>query len=143
MAEKEINENEEKRSFFSILAPRVVKVSLTLKENKEEKKNKTVKAKKEIKISQENQAKAKENIEKELSNKIAMIKGQTILLEKNNEQTNSKINEISEDIKKLEEERDNQILEKFSNKMFVSNSSLKYILKTHQPIPFFRISLNP
>ena len=32
--------------------------------------------------------------EKELSNKIAMIKGQTILLEKNNEQTNSKINEI-------------------------------------------------
>ena len=57
--EIKVLENEEKRSFFSILAPRVVKVSLTLKENKEEKKNKTVKVKKEIKISQENQSKAK------------------------------------------------------------------------------------
>ncbi len=71
---------------------------------------------------------AKENIEKELSNKIAMIKGQTILLEKNNEQTNSKINEISEDIKKLEEERDNQILEKFSNK--INNSKIRKLLES-------------
>lgn len=71
---------------------------------------------------------AKENIEKELSNKIAMIKGQTILLEKNNEQTNSKINEISGDIKKLEEERDNQILEKFSNK--INNSKIRKLLES-------------
>lgn len=71
---------------------------------------------------------AKENIEKELSNKIAMIKGQTILLEKNNEQTNSKINEISEDIKKLEEERDNQILEKFSNK--INNNKIRKLLES-------------
>ena len=39
-------ENEEKRSFFSILAPRVVKVELTLKENSEN----TPKPKKEKKI---------------------------------------------------------------------------------------------
>ena len=71
--EIKVLENEEKRSFFSILAPRVVKVSLTLKENKEEKKNKTVKAKKEIKISQENQAKAKENIEKFLNKFLKQI----------------------------------------------------------------------
>ena len=57
-----------------------------------------------------------------------MIKGQTILLEKNNEQTNSKINEISEDIKKLEEERDNQILEKFSNK--INNSKIRKLLES-------------
>ena len=71
--EIKVLENEEKRSFFSILAPRVVKVSLTLKENKEEKKNKTVKVKKEIKISQENQSKAKENIEKFLNKFLKQI----------------------------------------------------------------------
>ena len=35
MVNIKIIENEDKRSFFSILAPRVVKVELTLKENKE------------------------------------------------------------------------------------------------------------
>ena len=37
--EIKVLENEEKRSFFSILTPRVVKVELTLKENIPEKKS--------------------------------------------------------------------------------------------------------
>ena len=44
-------DNDDKRSFFSILAPRVVKVELTLKEdinNKEQSKENQVKLKKEI-----------------------------------------------------------------------------------------------
>lgn len=60
-------ENEEKRSFFSILAPRVVKVELTLKEteNKEiENENQKEKnIKNTIELVEEDQLKAKENIE--------------------------------------------------------------------------------
>ncbi|MCI8470633.1 MAG: KH domain-containing protein [Clostridia bacterium] len=52
-------ESEDKRSFFSILTPRVVKVEMTIKEAKEEE----IKAKKEIELSQEEQEKAKENVE--------------------------------------------------------------------------------
>ena len=62
-------ENEEKRSFFSILAPRVVKVELTLKEEK----TREIKSKKEIVLSLEEQNKAIENIEqflKELKNAL-------------------------------------------------------------------------
>lgn len=59
-------ESEEKRSFFSILAPRVVKVELTVKEDSEQveiKENKVIKPKKEIKLSNEEQEKAKGNLE--------------------------------------------------------------------------------
>ena len=61
-------ENEEKRSFFSILTPRVVKVQLTLKDVEE---NKIVK--KEINLSQEEQDIAVKNVEeflKEFLNKL-------------------------------------------------------------------------
>lgn len=54
-------ESEDKRSFFSILAPRVVKVEMTLKEIKKENNSRP---KKEIELSQEEQEKAKENLEK-------------------------------------------------------------------------------
>lgn len=69
MVDIKVLENEEKRSFFSILAPRVVKVELTLKDEmveKTEKSEKTreLKTKKEIILSEEEQAKAEENIEK-------------------------------------------------------------------------------
>ena len=60
-------ENEEKRSFFSILAPRVVKVELTVKQEKENIK-KEVKPKKIIELSLEEQQKAKENMEIFLAN---------------------------------------------------------------------------
>lgn len=56
-------ENEEKRSFFSILAPRVVKVELTLKEEKEETK-KEIQPKKMVELTTEEQQRAQENVEK-------------------------------------------------------------------------------
>ena len=62
-------ENEEKRSFFSILTPRVVKVQLTLKNVEEEHKI----VKKEINLSQEEQDIALKNVEeflKEFLNKL-------------------------------------------------------------------------
>ena len=58
--EIKVLENEEKRSFFSILAPRVVKVEMTLKEEKTEKKE--VKTKKIIELSEEEQEKAENNV---------------------------------------------------------------------------------
>ncbi len=59
-------ENEEKRSFFSILAPRVVKVELTLKEENESEKNKKepVKKQEEKHIKKEKVPVSAENIEK-------------------------------------------------------------------------------
>jgi spoIIIJ-associated protein len=69
MVDIKVLENEEKRSFFSILAPRVVKVELTLKEEK----TREIKSKKEIVLSLEEQNKAIENIEqflKELKNAL-------------------------------------------------------------------------
>ena len=47
--EIKVLENEEKRSFFSILAPRVVKVELTVKENKNVKKQQITKKKQKTK----------------------------------------------------------------------------------------------
>ncbi len=68
MVNIKILENEEKRSFFSILAPRVVKVELTLKENEEKESNseriKENKPKKEIHLSEEEQEKAVANVKK-------------------------------------------------------------------------------
>ena len=59
MVDIKVLENEEKRSFFSILAPRVVKVELTVKENleKEEKntKKEIKKPKKEIILTEKEQ----------------------------------------------------------------------------------------
>ena len=58
--EVKVLENEDKRSFFSILAPRVVKVELTLKEDVKGAKSQE---KREIKLTEQEQEKAKENIE--------------------------------------------------------------------------------
>ena len=60
--EIKVLENEEKRSFFSILAPREVKVEMKLKEEKIEKK--VIKSKKIIELSEEEQEKAEENVKK-------------------------------------------------------------------------------
>lgn len=62
-------ENEDKRSFFSILAPRVVKVEMTLKEEKTE----NNKSKKEIELSQEEQEMAKGNLEEFLKDFILKL----------------------------------------------------------------------
>jgi len=58
--EIKVLENEDKRSFFSILTPRIVKVEMTLKEDI---KQEQVKSKREIELSKEEQKKAKENLE--------------------------------------------------------------------------------
>ncbi len=60
--EIKILENEEKRSFFSILTPRVVKVEMKLKEDINEKKEKEIKTKKIIELNEEEQDKAEENV---------------------------------------------------------------------------------
>ena len=62
MVDIKVLENEEKRSFFSILAPRIVKVQLTVKEEKNN--NSEKKDKKEIELSVEEQELAEKNIEK-------------------------------------------------------------------------------
>ncbi len=78
MVDIKVLENEEKRSFFSILAPRVVKVELTVKENpeKEEKstKTETKKLKKEIILTEKEQEEAEKNIEKFLKELKESIK---------------------------------------------------------------------
>ncbi len=66
-------ENEDKRSFFSILTPRVVKVEMTLKEVKDE----PVRVKKEIELNQEEQEKAKQNLETFLKEFISKLPGNT------------------------------------------------------------------
>lgn len=70
MVDIKVLESDEKRSFFSILAPRVVKVQLTLKEKSESAK----KVKKEIILSNDEQEKAKNNVSKfleEFLNKVS------------------------------------------------------------------------
>ena len=72
MVDIKVLENEGKRSFFSILAPRVVKVQLTVKEEKMDKEQ-VKKEKKEIELSVEEQEKAKNNVEKFLNEFIEKV----------------------------------------------------------------------
>ena len=76
MVDIKVLANEEKRSFFSILAPRVVKVQLTVKENKEET-NSVKKEKKEIELTIEEQEKAKQNVENFLKEFFDKVKEDT------------------------------------------------------------------
>ena len=59
-------ENEDKRSFFSILAPRIVKVEMTIKENK-------ITPKKQIHLNKQEQEKAKQNLENFLKEFIKQL----------------------------------------------------------------------
>ena len=73
-----IIEKHEKRSFFSILAPRVVKVELTLKENLKkdfENESKYIEKSKTIKTSKEELDKGKVRIEQFLNNFASEFKG--------------------------------------------------------------------
>lgn len=71
MVDVKVLENEEKRSFFSILTPRVVKVQLTLKENID---NNVKKISKDIEMTEEIQQLAKSNIENFLNEFLKSIK---------------------------------------------------------------------
>ena len=69
---------EEKRMFFSILTPRVVKVEMTLKDKIEKQEEKPVKKEKRIiKLSKEEQEKAKQNVEEFLAKIIKNFEGET------------------------------------------------------------------
>ena len=70
MVDVKVLENEEKRSFFSILTPRVVKVQLTLKESVDT----TKRVKKELELSEEEKEKARKNVEKFLEEFFEKIK---------------------------------------------------------------------
>ena len=75
MVDIKVLENEDKRSFFSILTPRVVKVELTVKDEKiVENKQETRKVeKKEIVLSEEEQEKAKNNLDEFLKEFITYL----------------------------------------------------------------------
>ena len=75
-----------KRSFFSILTPRVVKIEMTLKDFENKEKNLDKKIKKEIHISQENQEKAKNNVKEFLEDFIKNLPEGTKYTIDNNEQ---------------------------------------------------------
>lgn len=86
-------ENEEKRSFFSILAPRVVKVEMTVKETKNESNPTTSVVKKKIELKEEEQEKAKQNIEHFLKDFIVQLpKGTTYKIEPTTSHINVEIN---------------------------------------------------
>ncbi|MCF0126240.1 MAG: protein jag [Clostridia bacterium] len=63
MVDIKVLENEDKRSFFSILTPRVVKVELTLKEDIKEYTKEKARTKKEIIINEEEIEKAEKNVD--------------------------------------------------------------------------------
>ena len=75
--EIKVLENEDKRSFFSILAPRVVKVEMTLKENKSQHKVEKPIQKKEIELTKEQQEQAKQNLEAFLKDFILQLPEET------------------------------------------------------------------
>ena len=72
--EIKVLENEDKRSFFSILAPRVVKVQMTLKEDLNNvKKTEEKHIRKEIELTEEEQNKAAKNVDEFLIDFIKQL----------------------------------------------------------------------
>lgn len=84
--EIKVLENEEKRSFFSILEPRIVKVEMTLKKEKKE-----VRKEKEDNVTPEDIEKCEENIEKFLNNFVNQIKDLEYVISKENKSINIEI----------------------------------------------------
>ena len=73
MVDIKVLENEEKRSFFSILTPRVVKVELTLKENIKDDEKK-FSNRHNVQLSEEEQKQAKHNLEIFLNELLPKLK---------------------------------------------------------------------
>ena len=86
-------ENEEKRSFYSILSPRIVKVELTVKENREKAPEKTSKTiiKEEKELSEENYNLAKEDLTLFLDKFLSNFEGVIYEINKNNNLVEIKI----------------------------------------------------
>lgn len=70
MVEIKVLDNEDKRSFFSILAPRIVRVELTVKDHKIVETREKERPKREIELSSEEQEKAKKSLESFLTELI-------------------------------------------------------------------------
>lgn len=79
--EIKVLEEENKKMFYSILAPRVVKVEITLKEGSEHKadseRNHVVKEKKIVKLTEEEQERAKQNLTDFLNDLSKYFEGET------------------------------------------------------------------
>lgn len=80
--EIKVIKDEDKRSFFDILAPRVVKVEMKLKENREVKKKETnsenLKEKEEINIDEEAMKNAKNKVSEFLDKFLSQIAGEKV-----------------------------------------------------------------
>lgn len=96
-----ILEQEDKRSFFSILTPRVVKVEMTLKDNVEEKKEdskkvakqeKVEKKEKAEKLSEEDKKEIIEKINKFLDEFISKLPSDDLTYEVKDDENNIKVN---------------------------------------------------
>lgn len=91
--EIKVLESEDKRSFFSILAPRIVKVEMTVKENKSEIANPATVVKKEIELKKDEQEKAEQNLEQFLKEFIKQLpEGTTYKIKPTNNYINVEIN---------------------------------------------------
>lgn len=79
--EIKVLEEENKKMFYSILAPRVVKVEMTLKDSSEHKadseRNHVVKEKKIVKLTEEEQERAKQNLTDFLNDLSKYFEGET------------------------------------------------------------------
>ena len=69
---------EEKKMFFSILTPRVVRVEMTLKDKKKKKEEPIKKEKRIIKLTEKEQKIAKQNVEEFLEKIVKNFEGETI-----------------------------------------------------------------
>ena len=96
MVDIKVLENEEKRSFFSILAPRVVKVQLTVKEEKSYNEH-VKKEKKEIDLKDEEKEIVKNNINSFLKEFLANVQSNatyTVEIEKSTVNVNIKGDQV-------------------------------------------------
>ena len=86
-----ILENEEKRSFYSILSPRIVKVELTVKENRPKREEKAKVIKEEKELTEENYNIAKANLDEFLTKFCEVFGGLEYEISKNENLVDIKI----------------------------------------------------
>lgn len=99
--EYKVIENEEKRSFFSILTPRVVKVEIKVKKDKN-KSVENVKIKKEVKpLNEEEILKGKKNLEEFLDGFLKTLPSEDIKYEINNTNEFLQVNLLGSDLNYL------------------------------------------
>ena len=104
MVDVKILEEHEKRSFFSILAPRVVKVELTLKENLQKdvaREKRHIEKSKPIKTSKEELEKGKERVKKFLDNFVSECEGLEYKIEEDYDDSFIKVDINGKDAKTL------------------------------------------